>query len=219
METRNVLKKELKNLEKNLLEMGRIVEEMLHGCTEALAKRDARLAAEVIDKDDEVDDLNWSIEEKCLELIALQQPMASDLRTIAAAMKIITDVERCGDYAVDIAKTARQLSEGERVAVIGEIPQMARIVMDMMRQSLEGFVGRDVEKIQTMIDEDDVVDRMYKELHEKIADEVLRRPELVRSAFHALLIIRYLERIADHITNVGERVYYMVTGELKELHQ
>lgn len=219
METRNLLKKELKNLEKNLLEMGRIVEEMLHGSTEALAKRDVRLAAEVIEKDDEVDDLNWSIEEKCLELIALQQPMASDLRTIAAAMKIITDVERCGDYAVDIAKTARALAEGDRVGVIGEIPGMARIVMDMMRQSLEGFVSRDVEKIQTMIDEDDVVDRLYKELHEKIAEEVLQRPELVRSAFHALLIIRYLERIADHITNVGERVYYMVTGELKELHQ
>lgn len=219
MRTREVLNRELERLQADILTMGRTCEDMLKLCVEALIHKNTELAEKVIAMDDEVDALNLSIEERCIELIALQQPMASDLRTIAAAMKIITDIERCGDYAVDIAKTALQLQNARLVGIQQEIAKMAAVVMDMMRQSIEGYVRRDLVKVEKMIEEDDTVDGLNKKLHEALVEEVEKDATLASEAFHLLLILRYLERIADHLTNVGERVYFMVTGVLKELHQ
>lgn len=217
--TRSAFDEELKKLQEDLLRMGAVVEEMLHMSIESLTARDVALADKAIDKDDEVDFYNINIENKCLELIALQQPMAKDLRTIAAAMKIITDIERCGDYAVDVAKTSRSLAELPAFKPLADIPKMAEIVKKMLREALEGFVHRDMEKIYRMIEDDDQVDHFYNELHEELVGFVEKEGKLARQAFLYLLMGRYLERIADHITNIGERVYYMETGELKELHQ
>ena len=209
---------EVKELERSLLAMGSVVEQMLCKSIEALATRSTMLADEIVAMDDIVDRYNLDIENKCLKLLALQQPMARDLRTIAAAMKIITDIERMGDYVVDIAKTAKDISDKPLFKPLVDIPRMAEVAKRMLHETLEAFVSRDLELIQTMIRDDDEVDRLDKALHDELVDYMKKDPALVDQAVGLLMITRYLERFADHVTNVGERVYYMETGEMKELH-
>jgi phosphate transport system protein len=209
---------EVKELERSLLAMGSVVEQMLCKSIEALATRSTTLADEIVAMDDIVDRYNLDIENKCLKLLALQQPMARDLRTIAAAMKIITDIERMGDYVVDIAKTAKDISDKPLFKPLVDIPRMAEVAKRMLHETLEAFVSRDLELIQTMIRDDDEVDRLDKALHDELVDYMKKDPALVDQAAGLLMITRYLERFADHVTNVGERVYYMETGEMKELH-
>jgi len=198
--------------------MGGVVEQMLLKCVKALVDRDIPLADETIDMDDIVDGYNLDIETRCLRLLALQQPMARDLRTIAAALKIITDVERMGDYAVDIAKTAKILLEKPLFKPLVDIPRMAKIVQRMLHESLAAFVNRDLGLIEKITQEDDKVDRLNRALHDELVGMLEKDPSLASQAVRLILIARYLERIADHVTNVCERVYYMETGELKELH-
>ncbi|HEY3314336.1 MAG TPA: phosphate signaling complex protein PhoU [Bacillota bacterium] len=218
MSVRESFDRELQVLQKDLLKMGMVAEDMVHKSLQALANRDVALADAVMSMDDEVDRLNLEIESKCLRLIALQQPMAKDLRTIAAAMKIITDVERVGDYAVDIAKEAVKLADRPLFKPLIDIPKMAELVQKMLRESLEGFVTRDLNLIHQMIRDDDGVDHLFKSLFEELIQFMERDSSLVFQAVHLLMITRCLERIADHITNMGERVIYMETGEIKELH-
>ncbi|MHB0999419.1 MAG: phosphate signaling complex protein PhoU [Armatimonadota bacterium] len=209
---------EINELEQDVLKMGSVVEQMLHKAIEALAERNPSLADEAISMDDIVDDYNLAIEERCLRLLALQQPMARDLRHIAATMKIITDIERMGDYVVDIAKTAKELSERPLFKRLVNIPKMADLVKSMLHEVLEAFVKRDLQLIQTMIEHDDIVDNIDKSLHVELLDMMRKDPSIIQQAIPLLLVSRYLERFADHVTNVGERVYYMETGEMKELH-
>ena len=215
---RHSFEQDIRELEQELLSMGGVVEDMLSKAVQALVNRDRALADEAIAMDDIADSYNVNIETRCLRLLALQQPMARDLRTIAAAMKIITDIERMGDYTVDIAKTAKFLADQTPFKPLVDIPQMAEIVQRMLREVLEAFVSRDLELVEKMVSNDDIVDKMAHDLHEELADAIEQNPKVTRQALRLLLITRYLERIADHITNVGERVYYMETGELKELH-
>ncbi len=210
---------QLKELQQELLSMGAVVDEMLSKAIQALVKRDTSLADEAIAMDDIADRYNLSIETHCLRLLALQQPMARDLRVIAAAMKIVTDVERMGDYTVDIAKTAKILASQTPFKEYIDIPKMAELVQAMLREVLEAFVNRDLKSVENMIKHDDEVDHMAHDLHEELIDIIEKDPSVTRQAIRLLLITRFLERIADHITNIGERVYYMETGELKELHQ
>jgi len=209
---------EINELEQDLLKMGSVVEQMLHKSIEALATRNTQLADEAMAMDDIVDDYNISIENRCLRLLALQQPMARDLRTIAAAMKIITDIERAGDYVVDIAKTAKHLADEPLFKPLKNIPKMAELAKKMLRETLEAFVSRDLDLIQQMIKDDDEVDRLNNILHEEMIEQIKRDPSVTDQAISLILMSRYIERLADHVTNVGERVYYMETGELKELH-
>jgi phosphate transport system protein len=215
---RSAFSEEISELQQDILKMGSVVEQMLHKSIEALATRNVLLADEAIAMDDIVDGYNLAIENRCLKLLALQQPMARDLRTIAGAMKIITDVERMGDYIVDIAKTAKKLSEEPLFKPLEDIPKMADLVKQMLRDVLEAFVSRDLDLIQRMIDTDDQVDYLNRSLHDELVGYMQKDPAVVPQAVHLLLIARYLERLADHVTNVGERVYYMETGEMKELH-
>ena len=136
-----------------------------------------------------------------------------------AALSIASDVERVGDYSVDICKTAKRLADKPLFKPLIDIPRMERIVVSMLRESLEGFVSRDLELIEKMIAEDDEVDHLYRLLHDELCDYMKKDPLLVDQAAQLLLIARYLERIADHITNIGERVCYVETGELREIHQ
>ena len=209
---------EINELEHDLLKMGSVVEQMLHKSIEALAGRNTALAEEAIEMDDIVDEYNLNIENKCLRLLALQQPMARDLRTIAAAMKIITDIERMGDYVVDIAKTAIDLSDKPLFKPLVDIPCMADLAKKMLHETLEAFVNRDLDLIQRMIEHDDEVDRLNMSLYDELVSLMQKDPSVTTQAVPLLLISRYLERFADHVTNVGERVYYMETGEMKELH-
>lgn len=209
---------EIRELEQDILKMGSVVEQMLHKSIEALAARNAGLADEAIALDDIVDEYNLGIENKCLKLLALQQPMARDLRTIAAALKIITDVERMGDYVVDIAKTVKKLCDEPLFKPLVRIPRMADIVKKMLRETLEAFVSRDLDLIQHMIEDDDDVDQLNRSLRDELIAHMQKDSSVIPQAVQLLMITRYLERLADHLTNVGERVYYMETGEMKELH-
>jgi len=217
-EARKAFAEELVSLQEDLKRMGAVVEEMLEKAIKALANRDVELAREVEDMDDIVDRYNIDIETRSLRLLALQQPMAGDLRTIAAAMKIITDVERAGDYAVDIAKLAEQLADRPLFKPLEDIPRMAQLVQQMLRETLTAFVSRDLDQVQQMIAHDEEVDHLYHSLYDELIGFIQRDPGLTDQAVGLLLLARYLERIADHITNIGERIYYMETGELKELH-
>ncbi len=218
MAVRKIFDEEIKKLQEALLKMGSIVEEMLYQAIESLAKQDVKLADEVIKKDDEVDELNIKIEEKCINLIALQQPMARDLRFITAALKIITDVERIGDHCVDIAKFGKQIMSEPLFKPLVDIPKMVDLVRKMLRDALQAFVKKDVEKIKQIVQDDDEIDHLHKYLFNELVTFMEQDAKLVKQAVYLLLITRYLERIADHTTNICERIYYMETGEIKELH-
>lgn len=218
-EARKAFDAELNKLQEDLRKMGIVVEEMLGKAIQALANQDVKLADEAIRMDDIVDRYNLDIEGRALKLLALQQPMARDLRTIAAAMKIITDVERGGDYAVDIALMAKRLADAPLFKPLEDIPKMAQMVQEMLRETLKAFISRDLKLVQHMISLDDDVDHLYHSLYDELIGYIKKDPKLTDQAVGLLLIARYLERIADHITNIGERIYYMETGELKELHK
>ncbi|PMQ01446.1 MAG: phosphate transport system regulatory protein PhoU [Dictyoglomus sp. NZ13-RE01] len=198
--------------------MGKIVESMLCDSLEALTKKDRKLAEEVIERDDLVDKLNWDIEDRCLKLLALQQPMAQDLRVIAATMKIISDIERMGDYCVDIAKFTLDLIGYPTLIINPNLIKMFELVKKIINDSLLAFVNRDVDFIIEVVDEDKEIDSTYWKIFDEIVEEIESAPETAPQAIKLLMIARYLERIADHVTNVAERIYYMETGELKELH-
>jgi len=218
-EARKAFDEELVQLQEDLRKMGIVVEDMLGKAIQALETQDVELAEETIRMDDIVDRYNLDIESRALRLLALQQPMARDLRTIAAAMKIITDVERCGDYATDIALMAKKLADQPLFKPLEDIPAMAKMVQEMLRETLKAFATRDLKLVQHMISLDDDVDHLYHSLYDELTGFIKKDPKLTDQAVPLLLVARYLERIADHITNIGERIYYMETGELKELHK
>jgi phosphate transport system protein len=216
--TRAAFADEIIQLEQDLLKMGSVVEQMVHKSVEALVTRNVAGANEVMAMDDVVDQFNLSIENRCLQLLALQQPMARDLRTVAAAMKIITDIERAGDYAVDIAKTASAVADSPGFRAHPELRTMAELVKRMIREMLESFVQRDISLIEAAVQSDDAIDHLNRKIIDDLVAAIKETPSAAEELMHGILVSRYLERIADHMTNVGERVYYMETGELKELH-
>ena len=210
---------QIRELEDTLLKMGREAAAMLENALLALETQDVSLAEATITRDDVVDELRFAIEKKAMELTATQQPAARDLRRIFACISIASDVERVGDYSVDICKTAKRLAERPLFKPLVDIPRMEKMVVGMLKDSLDGFVSRDLELIEKMIAADDEVDHLYHYLHDELCEFMKKDPKLVDQAVQLLLISRYLERVADHITNIGERVYYVETGDLRELHQ
>jgi len=215
--TRQAFDAELLDLKQQLVRMGAFVESMLDHAIQALADQDVNLARQVVVDDDIADDMDLEIEKRCMRLLALQQPMARDLRTIGTVLKVIADVERMGDYSVDIAKAALVLAGTEYFTELVDIPRMARSVAEMLRQALQALVSEDLELVQQVIEADDRVDRMWYALLEQIMTVMQERPEVVRQAAQLLLVARYLERIADHVVNIAERVAYMKTGRLEAL--
>ncbi|MGI6129706.1 MAG: phosphate signaling complex protein PhoU [bacterium] len=214
---RIAFEKELRELDDSLLTMGKEAETMLENALTALAQQDIKLADKVIEHDDIVDDMRFAVEKKCIELIATQHPAAKDLRRIFAAIAIASDVERVGDYSVDIAKIVKRLPHQPFFKPLIDIPKMERAVAKMLREGLEGFVSRDLDLIEKMLNSDDEVDRLYEMLHDELCDFMKRDPSTIDQAVQLLLVSRYLERIADHITNMGERVFYVETGKIIEV--
>ncbi len=205
-------------MQQELLNMGTLVENSIEGAVEALAKRDEALAKQTIDQDDQIDDKLLQIEENCLRLIALQQPMASDLRIIGTALKIAVDLERIADHAVDIAKIARRLAGKDPVKPLEIIPNMALIVREMLSESLQSYTQRDVHRAARLAERDDEVDKLYSSVVEEING--LMNSDLARNRelSQLMLAAHFLERVADHTTNIGEGVIYMVTGKRKDLN-
>lgn len=217
-QTRKSFDEELQEMKQDILKMGSVVEEMLAGSVRALRERDKPLAERVIALDDIVDEYNLTIEQRCLRLLALQQPMARDLRTIAAGLYIIRDVERMGDYALDIAKAAKKLADLEPLKPLVKIPVIAQIVQKMLHDSLQAYVAHDAAVVSEIAREDDEVDALYRQVRDEMIGMIEENPRVALRAVELILVARYLERIADHVTNVGERIAYMETGNLQELH-
>jgi phosphate transport system protein len=218
MEIRKGFEKELKKLEDDLVLMAHTVQEAILKSMQAMQNHDLKLADVVIDMDDITDKLHLDIETRCVQLIALQQPMGKDLRTIATVLTTITDLERMGDHTVDIAKFFKEIGAGFRFERISMVFEIAEIVKTMIKESVDAFVARDTALVMQMIKRDDDVDRLYEVIRGELEKEVLKDPKFVHKAFYLLQIARLLERIADHATNIGERIIYMETGELKELN-
>jgi phosphate transport system protein len=209
--------RQLRDLQLDVLRMGAYVVEMLDLAMQALSRQDVRLANHVVDMDDAADQLDLEIEQTCMRLLALQQPMSRDLRIVGTALKIITDLERIGDFSVDIAKTARRMAREAYFKPLVHIPELGECVKALVREALEAYVDRDLERVRRAVAMDDEVDRRYDEIFTELMAHVARDPSVYRQAVWFTHIIHFLERIADHAVNVAERVYYMETGEFEQL--
>lgn len=214
---RHAFDSEIRELEHDLLEMGSRAESMLGQAVEAIARVDSTLALQVVARDDEIDQMDLQIENRCLRLLALQQPMAGDLRVIGTAMKMITDIERVGDLSVDIAKIAMKIEKelGSTDAI--DIPKMAHVARAMLRDSMEAFVRRDLALVTKVCESDDEVDELYRQLRGQLHERMRTHPDDVVVSSWLLLAIHHVERIADHAVNIAERVSFMVTGRLEQL--
>jgi phosphate transport system protein len=199
--------------------MGSLVEKAIAEAVRSLAERDLELAEKVVTGDDLIDGMELDIENRCLRLLALQQPMASDLRVIGTALKIVTDLERMADHASDIAKVTIRLQGQPLIKPLVDIPRMATIAREMTRQSLDAFVQRDVNMALAMIESDHEVDHLYSQIFRELLTYMMEDPRTIQQATYLLFVGMYLERIADHATNLGEWIIYMVTGEKKELNR
>jgi len=212
--TRVRLRRKIEKLNTSLLSLGGKVEENLRMAVMALERRDADLAAQVIDGDAQVDRAEVDLEEECLEVLALHQPVAIDLRHIIGALKINKDLERAGDLASNIAETALHFASVSHVEVPNDYYVMAHKTQAMLKKSLDAFVNTAVRLAYEVLAEDDEVDWMKHTLHKQFEQRLRKEPEAMSSLVHLFLVSRHLERISDHATNIAEEVIYIVTGEI-----
>lgn len=205
---------ELSELQQKLLVLGGLAEDMLHRAVESVLNRNGELAQAVIDSDDQADALENEIEEYCIQLIALHQPAASDVRFLTMAMKINRDLERMADKAVDIAQRCLELMEHAPVKPFIDLPRVAGIVQEMVKDTLDAFVNRDAILAQEVRERDKQVDAIYDQTLRELLTYMIERPELIRPGISTLLLFRHLERIGDLAANIGEEVYYLVEGDV-----
>jgi phosphate transport system protein len=202
--------KELETLKENLLKMATLVEEAIHDAVQSLVKRDSDLAHRTMANEDRVNKLEMSIDEACLKLLALRQPLAVDLRFITSAMKIVTDLERMGDQAVNICERAISLNQEPQIKPYIDIPRMAEIAQSMVKDALDAFVNRDVKLARSVCERDDMVDRLNDQVFRELLTYMMSDPKTITRAVHLMIVCRVLERIADHATNISEDVIFMV---------
>jgi phosphate transport system protein len=204
---------ELQKLRERLLAMGSVAETMIHRSIKALVDRQESLVQDVLAHEEEMDLLCIEIDDRCFTLMALQQPMASDLRFLVAAIKINSDLERIADQTVSIALRAQSLITQPELKPLIDIPRMAQLSQDMVRQSLDAFVRRDAELARSVIDADDAVDSLRDQVFRELLTYMMADTATIPRALALILISRNLERIADHATNIAEDVIYIVRGE------
>jgi phosphate transport system protein len=212
--TQKRLQRELDNLKKMILSLGAMVEERVRMAVKAIESRDADLAAQIIRTDHEIDESEVEIEEECLKVLALHQPVAVDLRFIVAVIKINNDLERVADEASNIAKCVQFIAHEERVKVPFDYNMMAQKAEFMVKMSLDALVNLDEDLALRVLTLDDEVDQMNGATHHLIKEALAGQPARAQYLINFLLISRYLERIADHATNLAEEVIYMIEGEI-----
>ena len=213
---RNRFDEQLFELNKEIIEMGGMCEEMIDSAAKALADGDLELAAQVIKNGGAVDQMEREIESRCMKLLLHQQPVARDLRLISSALKMITDMERIGDQAEDIAEIVRHLN-GHTMEEVKLIQEMAKETIEMVISSVDAFVEKDLELAKSVLIRDDVVDHYFLEGKRDIISLVAENPEKGEFALDILMIAKYLERIGDHATNIAEWVIYCITGMHEEV--
>ena len=210
--------KRIQELEQNVLQMGELVIGAIHESVEALRDLDMRRAKQVIADDARVDKTRWSLEDRCVDLIATQQPVASDLREIIATLSIVRDLERIGDYAEGIGKIVLMHGDEALVRPLLYLPLMAEKAVAMLRQSLEAFVQRDAKTARLICNEDDEVDKLYDQAYHDLLQRMIENPSVVTRATYLIWAAHNVERIADRATNIAESVVYLVTGTPMELN-
>jgi phosphate transport system protein len=205
---------ELEALKQTLLAMGGLVEDQIRRVMTALLERDNDLAQEVIDRDRQVNAYDVEVDEKCVELLALHQPAAGDLRFITTAMKIVTDLERIGDQAVNIAQRALELNREAQLKPYIDLPRMAERAQRMVKESLDAFVARDTQLARQVCGEDAAVDALKEQIFRELLTFMMGDTSTIPRAIRLILISRFLERVADHATNIAEMVIYMVESKM-----
>jgi phosphate transport system protein len=204
---------ELEALQSRLLEMGGLAEERVRACIEALESRDLGTVAQVMGGDEPINQLHIEIDNRCFRLLALYQPMATDLRAIVSAVKINTDLERVGDLAVNIAEAAQRYTTHPPVKKLIDIPTMGTIAQTMLRDSLDAYVRRDTALAHAVLNADDQLDALKTQVFRDLLTYMLKDPATVEPALDLILISRHLERIGDHATNIAEDVIFMVSAQ------
>ena len=205
--------RDLQMVQDDLLMMGSMVEKAIGRSLDALRNRDLTMAEEVVREDDIIDNKQYEIEEKCIDLIATQQPMAVDLRTLVTVIHLASELERMGDYAEGIAKICLMMGDEPPLKPLIDIPRMAEMASDMLRRSLDAFVNRDVVSSMVVRKDDDEIDALYEQVYRELLTFMLGDPTVIRRATYLLWAAHNIERIADRTTNIAENVIYMVTGE------
>ena len=216
--TRNLLEKRMQLLTSELAEMGSLVEKQLYNSIEAFKNKDMVLAKKVIENDDKVDELNKKIEEQCLKFMAMESPVATDLRKIFTTSKIVTDLERMADYAVDICKIAQRVE----LDILGEecepVWQMVDILRKMIKRSLEAFVTGNVKEAYEICKMDDEVDILYRGLFNDILKKMAKDETIINKGAQILFASKYLERVGDHVTNICEWIIFSSKGDYVDLN-
>lgn len=215
---REQYRKQLQKLHDDVLILGSLVESAIIESVELLKKRDLAGSQRLIEADRRINERRFAIENDALTLIATQQPMASDMRTLAAVLEIVTELERIGDYAKGIANINIMIGEKPLLKPLVDIPQMAKKARDMLQESLEAFVNQDVELARSIPPKDDEVDNLYNQVYRELITYIMADPKNIDQATHLLWVAHNLERTADRVLNICERVIFTVTGDMVELN-
>jgi phosphate transport system protein len=217
MELRTAFHKKLRGIQDEVLVMGSMVGKAILRSVEALKSRDINLAQHIIDEDQSINRKRFEIEERCIELIATQQPMATDLRTITAILNITTEIERIGDYAVGIARIVILIGSEPPLKSLVDIPLMAEKTVDMLSRCLDAFINRDAEAANKIAKEDDLIDNLYDQVFRELLIIMAEDPKTITRATRLIWTAHNLERAADRVTNICERVVFIVTGKMEEI--
>jgi phosphate transport system protein len=215
---REELERRLREIQDDMLILGSMVEKAIPKAMEALRSRDLGLSREVVDEDLTINAKRYEIEEKCIHLMATQQPMAADLRKLVAILTITGQLERIGDHAEGIGRISLMLGHDALPRPLGEMPDMASVGVDMLRRSLAAFVQHDADEARRLCEVDDQVDEMYTRACAGLIQHMIRNPEDITRSTYLLWTAHNLERIADRVTNICERIIFMVTGRLEEIN-
>lgn len=215
---RSAYDREFSQAQEDILRLGDLVDKAIANSLASLQNRDRILAEEVIRGDDVINELRFKIEEACMALIATQQPAASDLRAIVATMNIVVDVERMGDYAAGIAKTVLRMGDEPLLKPLVDVPRMAELAREMLRQDLDAYIRRDAAKARSVAARDDEMDHLYKNVFDELVAIMAKDPSSATRATYLLWTAHNLERMGDRVTNISERIIFITTGDMQELN-
>ena len=215
MSIRTRYERELKAVTDSLVLMCRHIEIAIEKCATALTEQNYELALEVVEEEKVIDQMEREIEQACLRLLVMEHPVARDFREVSAALKMITDLERIGDQARDIAEIAAQFKNGdaEYIRKMGHIPKMAVIVIQMVKDGVQAYINHDLELARSLDKTDDKVDQLFNVVMRDLTEFIRKDPDSAEQAVHFMMINKYLERIGDHAVNIGEWVEYAITGK------
>jgi phosphate transport system protein len=210
-------RKGFQEIQDKVLAMGDMVTKEINRSIDALKKRDLKMAHQVIANDAKIDELRFAIEDRCIELVATQKPIADDLRVIVAVLSIITELERIGDYAEGIARIVVMIGDEPPLKPLIDVPRMAELTVEMIEKSLKSFVTRDVELAKHVVTMDTAVDGLYDQVFRELLTFMMVDPKTINRATRLIWVAHNLERAADRVTNICERVVFTVTGKMEEL--